>query len=241
MKSNNLKDKLQNRTITPSSNSWEKLNDKLAAQENKENGKKWLFLKYAAVILILVSVGFFFFQSEEEIKKNPIIVSPTLKKDFNRIPKINEEVEAEVAVTPIIKLEKESKEKNSIINKSVKQSETREAVAFREESSSTIKKEEKTLQIEDFKIEESILLTENNNIKTTEKQQNIDLEIDQLLINATIKRANSTQNLNKGAISANDLLFEVEEDLDKDLKQKLFETIVKTLKNPKEVITDIGN
>jgi len=84
-------------------------------------------------------------------------------------------------------------------------------------------------------------VVENNNIETVNKQQNIDLEIDQLLLKATIKRANDPKNLNKRAISANDLLFQVEEDLDKDLKQKLFETIVKTLKNPKSVITDSGH
>lgn len=238
MESHNLKEKLQNRTITPSSNSWEKLNERLTEQEDEEKGKKWLFLKYAAVLLIAVSAGFFFFQPKEDIKDNPIIVSPTLKEDIKQIPQIDSAPETEVAATPIVTPKKESVKKKPEIETIQQVSIENEAIALAEEPTKTIEKE---LQLEDFIIEESIVVVENNNIETNNVQQNIDLEIEQLLLKATIKRANDPKNLNKRVISANDLLFQVEEDLDKDLKQKLFDKIVKTLKNPKEVITDAGN
>ena len=43
-------------------------------------------------------------------------------------------------------------------------------------------------------------------------------------------------------VSANALLAEVEDDLDKDFKEKLFKKIVNTVKTPRKVvITDRGN
>jgi len=113
MESTNLKEKLQNRTITPSSNSWDILNEKLNTQEEEKKQYKWSFLKYAAAILILVAAGFFFFQPKEEIKNNPIIVSPTLKEDIKKLPEINSEPNTEIAATSIIVPKKESKKETS--------------------------------------------------------------------------------------------------------------------------------
>ena len=67
-------------------------------------------------------------------------------------------------------------------------------------------------------------------------EQAIEDEIDQLLKQSQI-------NLNKGnsetkkIVNAGALLDEIEDDLDKALKQKLFEKIIKTVKNPKEAVT----
>ena len=49
MKQHDFREALKNRAIKPSSDSWEKLNTKLTAQENKDKGRYWLFFKVASV------------------------------------------------------------------------------------------------------------------------------------------------------------------------------------------------
>ncbi len=100
MKKHNYREALQNRTIKPSSGSWEKLNAKLNEDENKETGRNWLFFKVASVILIFISVGFYFFEEADDMINAPIIVSPTLKEKLNTAPENNNVIQTEIAVTP---------------------------------------------------------------------------------------------------------------------------------------------
>jgi len=63
-----------------------------------------------------------------------------------------------------------------------------------------------------------------------------------LLKNAKIKVKKDPQNFDKKGLSAQALLVEVEDDLDKNLKDKLLQTIVTNLKTPREItISDRGN
>lgn len=52
------REEIQSRSIQPSEGSWEQLSKKLDAHENLQKTKKWGFLKYAAAILVIASVGF---------------------------------------------------------------------------------------------------------------------------------------------------------------------------------------
>jgi hypothetical protein len=67
MKEVEYKKELQNRTIDPSPDSWERLNNKLTAHQNKQNTKKRSWLKYTAVIVVLVSVGIYFLRPDSHV------------------------------------------------------------------------------------------------------------------------------------------------------------------------------
>ncbi len=213
---------LQNRMISPSLDSWDRLDKKLTSYNKKEKRKKWLFLKYAAVILVFLSIGFYFFQPKEEVLNTPIIVAPTLKEELKKLPEINIESEIKVATTPIITPSKPIIKKKLI--STVK--------------NNTIKKESMALleTKEEFEVSKDILVVE-----TLSEEQLINDEVEKLLKKSQIKIAIDSQNSIKKVVSASALLFEVEDDLNKDLKHKLFDKIVKTLKNPKQVITDRGD
>ena len=67
MKQSKYRQELQNRTVNPSSDSWERLSMKLDSPKVKKKGIKLQFLKYAAAILILISIGFYFSEPKEKV------------------------------------------------------------------------------------------------------------------------------------------------------------------------------
>lgn len=70
---------LQNRTIEPSKDVWTKLEGKLNDFEKSKNQKKWTFLKYAASILIIISVGIYFGNKNEQTLEKELVAEPVLK------------------------------------------------------------------------------------------------------------------------------------------------------------------
>ena len=217
------REELQNRTITPSSDAWEKLSKKLAENEvvHKKNNK-WVFLKYAASILLIASASLFFFQPKEEIINAPIIVEPTLKKEVKFIPEVKEaSAQKNVAETKIIPKKTQNKKptKKSKIDFEI----TEEAIAI--------------ANITETLINETIIQEIPENTSTTSKELDLDIEVENLL-----KNAKTNQILKRPkVISANELLTAVEDDLDKDFKDKLIDNIINTLKKPRVVITDRDN
>jgi hypothetical protein len=220
-------EQIKQRAIKPSEGSWKKLSEKLSANEHLQKSKKWVFMKYAASILILISVGFYFFQPKHEIIEGDIIVAPTLEEQFIKSPVLNQTPETLIAIPVKI---------SPIITTHKTQPKVDEVVVFQEISS--IKESEISFE----NSEKSIVVTkENSTIVVASSDEVTDSEIEQLLNNATTNFKNDLQNLNKDVVSANTLLLEVEDDLNKDFKQKMFESVVKSLSNLKEVVADNGN
>ncbi len=229
MKQHNYRKELQNRTIKPSSDSWEKLNRNLAAQENKEKGGNWVFFKVASVILIFISVGFYFLKEDEDLINPQMIVSPTLKENLNVIPDENNVFETEIADAPDISTVK----KQPIIDSKMGKSSAGEVVFSEATNDRTISiNKDNELAVVDT-VPEAILITEILN----SEEQFINDEVEQLLNESKIKLVVNGQIYTKKVVDANVLLNSVEEDLYKNLKQKMIEKIASTLKNPKEVVT----
>jgi len=236
-KQHKYREELQNRSITPSDGSWEQLSEKMDAHESNEKEKYWIFLKYAAVILVLVSVGFYFFKPAKEVINAPIIVAPTLKEGIKNIPQINEESEVRVAESPKKKEVKEQPKQQPIIYPKINNIES-EALVLNESKKQSPPL--KTINVETDKVEmstEEILVAEQPS-----KEEILNAEVEQLLNASKIKLTINGQISSKRVVSAHALLAEVEDDLDKDFKEKLFEKIVTTVKQPRKiVITDRGN
>ena len=228
-----LREELQNRTIKPSPGSWEKLNGKLSSHENNNKGSNWLFLKVAAVILVFVSVGFYFLKQPQEIISTPIIVAPTPKEKFEKIPVADDVIETEVATAPNAST---SKKKNIIESNST--GKNTEAVAlvepYNKSENSAMKNTEEVLDHLEIKEVKSAGLI-------AAEDQSIDDEIDQLLYKSKIKMIVNGQISSKKLVNSNALVNSVEDDLDKDLKQILLEKIVNTIKKEKEVVTSKEN
>ena len=240
MEQHKLREKLQERSIAPSENSWEQLSEKLVGQEIVQKGNKWGFLKYVAIILVFISVGLYFFKTTKQTIETPVIAAPTIKEEFKNLRKNRVEPEIRVVVTPVKEEEIITKpiQKNKP-NNYPKTSTTKNELIALNKSENEILISEKTNK-ESAKAEiqtEEILIVEQPS-----EEEILNAEVAQLLKASTIKLSVNRQFSAKRIVSAQTLLTEVEDDLDKDFKEKLVETIVSTLKTPRKVIiTDRGN
>lgn len=233
MKPHKYRDELQNRTISPSPDSWERLNEKLSSHENNNKGRHWLFLKVASAILVFISIGFYFLKQQEEIISTPIIAAPASKEKFNKIPVADDVIETEIAVTP----NKVSTKKKTGIESNWHKEPVNEVAFTHPSDASEISVNINTeAALTDAGIEE----TSDDEMVHAEEQL-IDDEIDQLLSRSKIKLIVNGEISSKKLVNANALLNSVEDDLDKDLKQKLLEKIVNTIKKDKEVVTSKEN
>ncbi len=232
MKDQNYREELQNRTIVPSSDSWEKLNARLAEHEHKEKRVRWRFFKVASVVLVFISVGFYFLKPAEHNINTPIIATPSLKDNVNTSKEINDVIETEIAETPKISTIKKKLIPDSQLGETI---ETEVALTQALDKNQESANKQIKLALNDS-IAAVIVLSEIPNAEA----QFIDEEVEQLLNKSKIKLVTYGQ-ISSNKVSANALLNSVEEDLYKDLKQKLIEKIANKLKNPKEVVTSREN
>ncbi|ARV05693.1 hypothetical protein BTO04_02820 [Polaribacter sp. SA4-10] len=123
----NIKEKFGNRTFKPSASAWERLSAQLDEQEQKKKKGWFFYIGYAASLVVLISVSFWFFSDNDKpvILENSIVKTPidTLLIDKKTDRFINE-IPVEEAIVNNEKVEeakKTNKNSNAIANK-VKQS-----------------------------------------------------------------------------------------------------------------------
>lgn len=231
MKQSKYRQELQNRTVNPSSDSWERLSMKLDSPKVKKKGIKLQFLKYAAAILILISIGFYFSEPKENVINSPIIVAPTLKKQLDNNPEMNIDPQTEVAAKPEINTIIKSINHESIIP-SNKEKFSEEEVAYAPKENETF-----VIPVTENTVHDTLTKTALQTETLLSEEKDIDDEVAKLLNESKIRLLLDNPITSKNIVSAQALLNEVEGDLDKDLKEKLMEKIANILNNPKEVIT----
>ncbi len=227
---------LQNRTLEPSQDSWEKLEKKLSQFENKKRQNYWPLLKYAAVILVLISVGIYFFQPGEVNKNIPELAAPSFNENSKSLPQTDDATKTEVAASPKISAPKETAKKNEAIQPEKEIIQQERIVYNTPEPDLNIPETMMAVKLEENVSEGTISVLEQD----FSDEQAIEDEINQLLQRSKIKLNTESPEARK-AVSANALLNEIEDDLDKALKQKLFEKIINTVKHPKEAVTYQNN
>jgi len=231
MKQPKYREELQNRTIDPSSDSWERLSKKLDSPKAKKKGIKLQLLKYAAAILILISVGFYFSEPKEKVISSPLIVAPTLKKQLDILPEINNDSQTEVAAKPEIYMIEKNSNPEPIIP-SNKEIIHEEVVAYAAEETETL-----VIPVTEKTVHDTLTKTSLQTETLLSEGKIIDDEVTQLLNESKIRLLLNNPITSKNVVSAQALLNEVEGDLDKALKEKLMEKIASILNNPKEVVT----
>jgi len=162
MKINNIDkhiaSKLKDRELKPSSSAWERLNVQLDNEQRKKKKKGMLYLGYVASIAILISLGVFYqVGNDSENVTDTIIVEASFDLDTVKIKKVNLEdilLKEEVIVKTLdvknknnyktvknsdFKNQKETKKEEiaSLINESVKITETIKIAALKKENENT--------------------------------------------------------------------------------------------------------
>lgn len=237
MKKHNYREDLRNRTIEPSSGSWEKLDKKLSAAENEKKRSSWKFLKIASVLLVFLSISWYFYDRQEDKINSRIIAAPSPKEDLNNIPDINQSNPSIIADNP----EVTPTDKSSSVDYSDDSNETttypiaKTVIETHNESNPT---EVHEIQLAQNDIKSEDILAAEIDPYTDSM---FDQEIDQLLYKSKIKLIVSGQISSKKLVNADALLNSVEDDMNKSLKEKLLEKITTTLKKEREVASSKEN
>ena len=109
----NIKDKLEKRTINPSDKSWEKLLFKLDEQEGKSKNKVIWWIAFAASLVgVFLATTIFFDKGENNLVSPTVVESPIndIKKQKQALPPKEVVVEnEESSLNEINKLQKKSK------------------------------------------------------------------------------------------------------------------------------------
>jgi hypothetical protein len=220
-----IKEKLNQREIQPSSNSWDRLDAMLSVNEEKKTKRSFGWLYIAASILVLVTAGLFFInQNNSTIKIDENSVTNQVNNDSLK-PKIEKE-NSEENVVPIQKTQQLvqveenaiSKPQNTIKNKEVSiiknnQNQKISTSQNQQEIVQVITKKEEEVLPKDVIVnpEEQITIAEN----PTKTQQNQAIKVD-----------------------ASSLLSQVDGELEQSFRQKV---ISKIAKNYQEVKVALAN
>lgn len=233
MKGHKLKEELQKRTIEPSKGSWELLDKKLTSFETEKKKRNWMPLKVASMILIIVSVGIYFYQPEQSHNDTPLIAAPSSEENLNPLPDQNAVIETE-----IVEKTEDTSFENSPAADAIKYVAPEEEIAYTQSDLN----QKSTENLEDTVILIDTISTEILSAEiAASNDELIDEEIEELLHQAKVKLIVNGQISPKKLVNNDALLNAVENDLDKDFKQKVIEKIVNTLKKDKEVVSSKEN
>ena len=252
-----LKDKLEQRTIQPSSDAWQKLNDKLDANKSKKNNKGFWYLGIAASIVGILLITNVFDNSNTNIVEPTIVdtdktssesINNKVQEDFPTKEKEIFSNETKVLASENDKTEtpkKQTTNKSQLKQKITKEqlklipSKTEEPIVasnIKEENKETVAKK---LSFEEQKAKEIVAQIQNMQ-KTKEVT---DAEIDALL-SAAQREITFKRLYNEGTktIDANALLLSVEEDIEEQsFRTRVFEMLKAGYNEVKTVVADRNN
>jgi hypothetical protein len=230
----NIKDKLEKRTIEPSDKSWSKLSEKLDAHEGKSNNKiVWWIGIAASLVGVFLITTLFFKTGEGEVVLPTLVESPVedtieIKES---LPEVIENTEKEATANKEVKVNKDptvlkDKIKKPLIvnnknnyrsNQNVLTTRSKEESRDNElNSSEVVLKPQKT----------NGAIAQKNKLEENDTRV-IDSEIESLLESAQKELlVNTLKKENTKTVDANSLLEDVETDLEESFRDKVFNTLV---------------
>ena len=243
-----IKDKLENRRLKPSADAWDKLSERLDNEDKMKNNTSFWWLGIAASIIGVLFVVSQFLNKAEVVE--PVIVdSPEKIENIEIEPLLSsekEEASVEVKTNEVSAYKKILKQKSVIITEmntdkhknAVATHETKkEEKDIKSNKSVAVLKEE--LSFEEQKIKDvvaKVKALKNDNVAVT------DDDIDALLLEAQKEiRLNNIINETTGVVDANALLQDVEADLDKSFRNKVFEAIKSSYNSVKTAVAQRNN
>lgn len=233
---NNIKEKLEERRLQPSNDAWDELSERLEQKEEKKINKAYWWLGMAASLVGLLFVAFQFFNTEEV---KPVIVdAPNVIQLKENTQVADEEVEKPKEVLkqekPIETIEKQAIKDNYVAI-------TKEQVVPKEKNQivtpTTVIQEK--LTFEEQKIQD--VVAKVNELKNQNKEVT-DAIIDDLLLEAQ-KEISFKESYNSSTciVDAHMLLQEVETDLDKSFRSKVFDAIKASYNSVKTAVAQRNN
>ena len=226
MNPNNYRKKLQDRNISPSSGAWEQLETVLDAHEKKKKRNPWMMLKAVSVVLILISISYY---ASGEKETDPIqnITFPSEQETVENTAEETHENSSVVSTSNNIQTPREvSKDNVNTAHLNPRSTKNEESTNDEEIKNSLI----------EVSLNDSIVgIVQVEKLPKSEEQL-LEEEVDQLLRKSQIKLVVNGHISSPKVVSSEALLNSVQEDLYKDLRQKLIEKLETKLKNRKDVV-----
>lgn len=249
-----LKEKLEKRTIQPSSGAWDTLANRLDHQDKKGNNRSYWWLGIAASIVGIILVATFVFDNPDTKITKPTIV------DINKIemPKtdavVSENIETQNQESvkdskPEIKLTNKEqvisqKAKPSELSSQKKEMNLKEAIVsndvkVEEQTQMTTEKLLNTSDFEQAKLND--VVAEINRLNA-QNQGMTEAEIDSLLKQAEREiLTNRIYNENTKTVDASALLQDVEADLEQSFRSRVFEALKSGYVTVKTAVAERNN
>ena len=220
---NQIKEKLENRSITPSNQVWSRLNEMLPVSEEPKRNFKWMML--AASFIGFISIAIFFQRQPDELvdadKPKIAIENKTTSRTDNPINKsnglgiISDKINSEKEIVKVEskinqKRNNETFELENNGNKNNTKSNlddeilngTQKPIVFKEQTQNS----------------SQLIANESNSLDETSPKNELDTKSDQIRVNA------------------NSLLSQVENELNLTFRQKVIIKIAKNYKATKEIL-----
>ncbi|WP_299888884.1 hypothetical protein [uncultured Lacinutrix sp.] len=245
----NLKEKLEQRTITPSANSWDALANKLDAKEKKKgiNNKLWLSIAASFIGVVFMYNMFFMSSDKSNVKEN---VTDIETKAIETNKNVEKEAILQDGIKNEIVLETVEEKKVEIKDTTVEQikSDSNHLASTKTVNNKQKKSKDVKSNIIGNKSNKNnnnayyVLNETNNGLEKGIKKQSIvlnekavaisqkeiieitDSELDALLNNAKNKIVKN-QPKNTIPLDYNELLQDVEDDLEETFRDKLLKTV----------------
>ncbi len=245
----NIKNKLEKRTIEPSENAWNKLSANLDAQEDSSKNPVSWWLGIAATLVGIFLVSTLFIKTGDDKTVLPTLVETPIKGNKilqEEVPEIHVIVENEEG-TSKENIKSSSNSKNVVLKqkntlKTIKNisSKTKSEVAvynvINQETIENIEEVNSSSIIKKTSNQEIIAqISEIGNVK----DMVTDSEIELLLKNAEEDLVKKTNNLVRTKMAdANSLLQDVETDLEQSFRDKMFNTLISGYNTLKTVVVE---
>lgn len=257
-----LKEKLEQRRIEPSVDSWNKLSNKLDANEDNKNSKGFWWIGIAATVAGVLLALTFVFKSNTEIVE-PIIVDTKKetsieKKDLQHLDVLNENTAVAIEEsenktkknqeketqklsikTPLKAIIKEQQDALILNKENEGVAEVNTKINLEQAKNNTIETSPELLSFESQKVNEVVaqiqkLQQENNEVTS----QEIDALLEAAQKEITMRKLyNEVTN----AVDANALLQSVEDDLDLSFRNKVFSAIKSGYETVKTAVAERNN
>jgi hypothetical protein len=220
---NQIKEKLENRSITPSNQAWSRLNEMLPVSDEPKRNFKWMFL--AASCIGFISIAIFFQRQPDELVENdkpkfPIknIIVPRTENTISKSSSlgiISDKVNSENVIVKVESKINQKKNNHAIISENngvVINSKTNLDDGMSNGTQKPIVFKEQT------HISSQLIAHESNSLNETSQKNELDDSSGQIRVNA------------------NSLLSQVENELNLTFRQKVIIKIAKNYKATKEIL-----
>ena len=253
----NIKDRLEKRTLSPSSEGWSKLSERLDADEKKSKKPIYWWLSIAAGLIIMIAVSVKFFNSKDTKEVMPQVVEDKVKMEqiergkpeqnnTKSIDLVNEDnrVEENEENAPTLKESKNVIYKKETIKKPESKTQLAELnKSSKNDTSNAINKtvnDELQKEIDDETIKNAVV--EAMKTLKSENTAVTDREIDSLLKIASKELfKDESQKESSTMVDATQLLESVEDEMGQSYRGRVYEALKDSYKTIKTAVVNRNN